>query len=98
MKEFHLHPDGQFLIREDGKITAYLDAHEIAQFAEITLPEGCTEVRLAADGVVYVTINKAMEGSSINPLATLISMEVQIREFHAAREASKASRAAELLS
>ena len=81
MKEYHLHPDGLFLIRENGKLIAKLEAAEIPQFSNIILPEGCTEILVGVDGIVYATINKAMEGINNNPLAELISKEQEIIAF-----------------
>jgi hypothetical protein len=92
MKEYHLHPDGHFIIRENGAVSVLLQAHEIAQFCEISLPEGCTEILVGTDGIIYATKNKAMEGISENPLATLIGMEDQIRVFCTARDAAQAHR------
>jgi hypothetical protein len=86
MKEYHLHPDGLFIIRENNRLIAVLEASEIAQFCSLQLPEGCTEVLVGVDGIVYTTINKAMEGSNSNPLAELISKEAEIITFCIAKK------------
>lgn len=81
MKEYHLHPDGMFIIRKNNQLLAVLQASEISQFSQLELPEGCTEILVGTDGIVYATINKAMEGISHNPLEELISKEQEIIEF-----------------
>ena len=91
MREYHLHPDGQFLIRENNAIIAQLEPSEISQFAELSLPQGCTEVFLASDGIIYVTINKAMEGSEVNYISSLIQQEEQIIAFYQAKLAALAA-------
>jgi hypothetical protein len=88
MREYHLHPDGQFIIRENSSNIAELEASEISQFAELSLPQGCSEVLVASDGIVYVTINKSQEGSPVNYLSTLIEQEDDIIAFYEAKLAA----------
>ena len=90
MKEYHLHPDNLFIIRENNKIIALLESNEIIQFAQLSLPEGCTEILFGIDGIVYATINKAMEGINYNPLESLIAKENEIIAFYEAKLAAKA--------
>ena len=82
MKEYHLHPDKQFIIRENDKLIALLEENEIAQFSQLSLPQGCTEILVGTDGIVYATINKAMGGIDHNPLQELINKEQEIIAFY----------------
>jgi hypothetical protein len=82
MREYHLHPDQKFIIRENNKIIALLESDEISQFSILVLPEGCTEVLVGPDGIVYATIQKRQEGLSYNPLAELIAKEQEIITFY----------------
>jgi hypothetical protein len=89
MKEYHLHPDKQFIIRQDNKLIAILEESEILQFSQISLPQGCTEILVGTDGIVYATINKAMGGINHNPLQELISKEQEIIAFYEAKLAAQ---------
>lgn len=82
MREYHYHPDKVFIIRENQKVLAILSESEISQFSQLALPQGCTEVLVSYDGIVYATINKSMEGMFSNPLQELINKEKEIIEFY----------------
>jgi hypothetical protein len=87
MKEYHLHPDKVFIIRENNEVVGFLQENEISQFSEITLPQGCTEVLVGIDGIVYVTINKSMQGIGYNPISELIEKEQEIIDFYVNKNA-----------
>lgn len=97
MKEYHLHPDCCFLIRENKKVIGCLEESEIPQFAQITLPQGCTEILVGTDGIVYATINKAMGGINHNPLQELINKEQEIIAFYEAKIAALQEQEEEIL-
>ena len=89
MKQYHLHPDKVFIIRENDQIIGYLEESEISQFAQIELPEGCTEILITVgDDLIYATINKSMEGLNYNPIQELISKENEIIEFYHTKNAN----------
>ena len=89
MKEYHLNADNLFIIRENSALKAVIELSEALQFAPVELPQGCTDV-LVCDGITYITINKAMEGSQVNPLAGLIAKEAEIIAFYEAKMAAAA--------
>jgi hypothetical protein len=82
MREYHLHPDGHFIIRENGTNIAILNQAEIFSFAIISIPEGCTEILIGTDGIVYATVKKAQEGLSYNPLLPLIEKQEEIITYY----------------
>lgn len=89
MKQYHLHPDKCFIIREESNILACLEEQEIAQFSQLSLPQGCTEILIFGDGLVYATINKAMEAIQHNPIQELMDKEQEIIAFYQAKMTSQ---------
>jgi hypothetical protein len=85
MKQYHLHPDKCFIIREEGNMLACLEEQEIAQFSQLSLPQGCTEILIVGDGLVYATINRAMEAIQHNPIQELMDKEQEIVAFYQAK-------------
>jgi hypothetical protein len=82
MKEYHLHPDGRFIIRLGTRVVAILEAEEFFQFGVLELPPGCTEVFVNKDGLVLATINMAKEGLGYNPLQPFIDLEYVITSYY----------------
>ena len=92
MKEYHLHPDNMLFIRENGSnILELTRAEAEAVVGAIVLPQGCTEVLIGVDGVVYATINKAQEGLSHNPLSEVVAQEAALMAAYAAKLAQAAA-------